>query len=122
MRQRIAHIDIETFSDVNLGKCGVYRYAESDCFQILLIAYAFDDGPIQIADLAGGDPFPQELLDVFFDPGTTCMAHNAQFERVCFSGYLKRQYPGMYLREDEVLKPDGWYCTMVQAAGSFCAP
>ena len=86
MRQRIVHIDIETFSDVNLAKCGVYRYAESDCFQILFVAYAFDDGPIQIADLAGGDPFPQELLDVFFDPGTTCMAHNAQFERVCFSG------------------------------------
>lgn len=116
MRQRIVHIDIETFSDVNLAKCGVYRYAESDCFQILFVAYAFDDGPIQIADLAGGDPFPQELLDVFFDPGTTCMAHNAQFERVCFSGYLKRQYPGMYLREDEFLNPDGWYCTMVQAA------
>lgn len=116
VRQRIVHIDIETFSDVNLGKCGVYRYAESDCFQILLVAYAFDDGPIQIADLASGDPFPQELLDAFFDPGTTCMAHNAQFERVCFSNYLKRQYPGMYLREDEFLNPDSWYCTMVQAA------
>ncbi len=116
MIQRIAHIDIETFSDVNLGKCGVYRYAESDCFQILLVAYAFDDGPIRIADLASGDPFPQELLNAFFDPDTICMAHNAQFERVCFSGYLKRQYPGMYLREDEFLNPDGWYCTMVQAA------
>ena len=68
MRQRIVHIDIETFSDVNLAKCGVYRYAESDCFQILFVAYAFDDGPIQIADLAGGDPFPQELLDVFSIP------------------------------------------------------
>lgn len=116
MRQRIAHIDIETFSDVNLGKCGVYRYAESDCFQILLIAYAFDDGPVRIADLASGEPFPQELLDAFFDSGTTCMAHNAQFERVCFSSYLKRQYPGTYLQEGEFLNPDGWYCTMVQAA------
>ena len=46
VRQRIAHIDIETFSDVNLGKCGVYRYTESDSFQILLVAYAFDDGPV----------------------------------------------------------------------------
>ena len=116
VRQRIAHIDIETFSDVNLGKCGVYRYAESDCFQILLVAYAFDDGPIRIADLATGEPFPRELLDAFFDPDTMCMAHNAQFERVCFSSYLKRQYPGMYLREDEFLNPESWYCTMVQAA------
>lgn len=116
MRQRIAHIDIETFSDVNLGKCGVYRYAESDCFQILLVAYAFDDGPVRIADLASGEPFPQELLDAFFDSGTTCMAHNAQFERVCFSSYLKQQYPGTYLQEGEFLNPDGWYCTMVQAA------
>ena len=114
--QRIAHIDIETFSDVNLGKCGVYRYAESDSFQILLIAYAFDDGTIQIADLASGEPFPQELLDAFFDTDTICMAHNAQFERVCFSGYLKWQYPGTYLQKDEFLNPDGWYCTMVQAA------
>lgn len=116
MRQRIVHIDIETFSDVNLAKCGVYRYAESDCFQILLVAYAFDDGPIQIADLASGEPFPQGLLDAFFDPGTTCMAHNAQFERVCFSGYLKQQYPGTYLQEGEFLNPDSWYCTMIQAA------
>lgn len=116
VRQRIAHIDIETFSDVDLGKCGVYRYAESDCFQILLVAYAFDDGPIQIADLASGDPFPQELLDAFFDPDTICMAHNAQFERVCFSSYLKQQYPGTYLQEGEFLNPDSWYCTMVQAA------
>lgn len=116
MRQRIAHIDIETFSDVNLKKCGVYRYAESDSFQILLVAYAFDDGPVQIADLASGDLFPQELLDAFFDPDTICMAHNAQFERVCFSSYLKQQYPGTYLQEGEFLNPDGWYCTMVQAA------
>lgn len=116
VRQRIAHIDIETFSDVNLGKSGVYRYAESDCFQILLVAYAFDDGPVQIADLASGDPFPQELLDAFFDPDIICMAHNAQFERVCFSSYLKQQYPGTYLREGEFLNPESWYCTMVQAA------
>lgn len=116
MRQRIVHIDIETFSDVNLAKCGVYRYAESDCFQILLIAYAFDDGPIRIADLARGEPLPQELMDAFFDPDTICMAHNAQFERICFSGYLKRKYPGMYLREHEFLNPESWYCTMVQAA------
>ena len=116
MRQHIAHMDIETFSDVNLGKCGVYRYAESDSFQILLIAYAFDDGPIRIADLARGEPLPQELMDAFFDPDTICMAHNAQFERICFSGYLKRKYPGMYLREHEFLNPESWYCTMVQAA------
>lgn len=116
MRQRIVHIDIETFSDVNFAKCGVYRYAESDSFQILLVAYAFDDGPVRIADLASGEPFPQELLDAFFDSGTTCMAHNAQFERVCFSSYLKQQYPGTYLQEGEFLNPDGWYCTMVQAA------
>lgn len=116
VRQRIAHIDIETFSDVNLGKCGVYRYTESDSFQILLVAYAFDDGSVRIADLASGEPFPQELLDAFFDPDTICMAHNAQFERVCFSSYLKRQYPGMYLREGEFLNPESWYCTMVQAA------
>lgn len=115
-KKHIMHVDIETFSDVEIGKAGVYRYSESPLFEILLIAYALDDNEIQIADLAQGDEFPEELFQAIFDEDTECVAHNAQFERVCFSNYLKKNYPGIFLADDEFLKPDNWVCTMVQAA------
>ena len=115
-KKRECLVDIETFSDVDLSKCGVYRYTESPLFRILLIAYAFDDGEIKMADLESGDPFPEELLDAFFDPDTVCVAHNASFERVCFSWYLRREYGDRYLKEGEFLAPHGWYCTMTEAA------
>ena len=97
-------IDIETYSDVDLSKCGVYKYVEGD-FHILLFAYAFDDEDVKIVDLACGEELPQEVLDAIDDPNVIKWAWNAQFERTCIGHYLGR-----------VLSPDSWRCSMVQAA------
>lgn len=97
-------IDIETYSDVDLSKCGVYKYVEGD-FHILLFAYAFDDEDVKIVDLACGEELPQEVLDAIGDPNVIKWAWNAQFERTCIGHYLGR-----------VLSPDSWRCSMVQAA------
>lgn len=96
--------DIETYSDVDLSKCGVYKYVEGD-FHILLFAYAFDDEDAKIVDLACGEELPQEVLDAIDDPNVIKWAWNAQFERTCIGHYLGR-----------VLSPDSWRCSMVQAA------
>lgn len=97
------HIDIETYSDVDLKKYGVYRYADSPNFKILLFAYAHDDGQVQIVDLANGEVIPDAVLYDLEDPSVTKMAFNAQFERVCI---------------DKMLKIDSWpwECTMIHAA------
>lgn len=97
-------IDIETYSDVDPPKCGVYKYVEGD-FHILLFAYAFDDEDVKIVDLACGEELPQEVLDAIDDPNVIKWAWNAQFERTCISHYLGR-----------VLSPDSWRCSMVHAA------
>ena len=97
-------IDIETYSDVDLSKCGVYKYVEGD-FHILLFAYAFDDEDAKIVDLACGEELPQEVLDAIDDPNVIKWAWNAQFERTCIGHYLGR-----------VLSPDSWRCSMVHAA------
>ena len=102
--KRVLSIDLETFSDVDLGKCGIYRYVEGD-FHILLFAYAFDDEPVQIVDLACGEKLPQEVIDALFDPTVIKAAWNAQFERTCLSHYFGTQ-----------LSPDDWQCSMVWAA------
>ena len=113
-------IDIETYSEVDIGKCGLYRYATDPSTEILLIAWATDDGSgfgeTQCADLATGDPFPQELLDTFTDSNVKLVAHNASFERVNFSCYLNQHYPGQYLEPGAFLSPNNWICTMVMAA------
>lgn len=101
---KILGIDLETYSDVDLGNCGVYRYVEGD-FHILLFAYAFDDDPVQIIDLACGEELPQEVRDAIFDPDIIKVAWNAQFERTCLSHYFGTQ-----------LSPDSWRCSMVHAA------
>ena len=97
-------IDIETYSDVDLSKCGVYKYVEGD-FHILLFAYAFDDEDVKIVDMASGEKLPQEVLDAIDDPNVIKWAWNAQFERTCIGHYLGR-----------VLSPDSWRCSMVHAA------
>ena len=97
-------IDIETYSDVDLGTCGVYRYVEGD-FHILLFAYAFDDEPVQIVDLACGEELPQEVVDAIFDDTIVKAAWNASFERTCLSKYFNTR-----------LSPDSWQCSMVWAA------
>lgn len=91
-------IDIETYCEADIKKCGLYRYVSDPSFEILLIAWATDEGEgfgeTKLADLASGDPFPKELLDDFKDSDVTLIAHNAAFERVSFSRYLQQHYPG----------------------------
>ena len=107
---RTLHIDIETYSSEPIAESGVYRYAMSPDFQILLVAYAFDDDPVRICDLASGEDLPDEVLRAFFDD-TVKVAHNATFERVCFSTYFRRK--GVI---KDFLSPDNWRCTMVLAS------
>ena len=101
---KILGIDLETYSDVDLGNCGVYRYVEGD-FHILLFAYAFDDDPVRVVDMACGEEMPKEVVDAIFDPTVIKAAWNAQFERTCLSHYFGTQ-----------LSPDSWRCSMVHAA------
>lgn len=101
----ILSIDIETYSDADLSKCGVYAYSDSPNFEILLFAYAFDEEPTQIVDLACGERLPERVLTALEDPAITKAAFNAQFERTCISKYLGRR-----------LSSSGWQCTAVQSA------
>ena len=102
---RILAADIECFSDVDLVKCGVYAYADSPAFEILLFAYSFDGGETQIIDLAQGEKFPAEVEEAIFDVSVTKTAYNANFERTCLSKYFGRYIP-----------PESWHCSAVQAA------
>ena len=98
-------IDIETYSSVNLQKSGVYRYAESDDFEILLFAYSVDGGEVIVIDLANGESIPVDIISALSDTSIIKWAFNAQFERVCLSNYVERW-----------LEPDSWRCTLVWAA------
>lgn len=98
-------IDIETYSDVDLVKSGVYAYTASPHFEILLFAYAFDDEEIQIVDLGSGEKLPEEIIDALTDEAIKKTAFNAQFERTCLSKHLNKK-----------LSPNSWQCTAVQAA------
>ena len=102
---RILEADIESFSDVDLIKCGVYAYADSPAFEILLFAYSFDGGETQIIDLAQGEKLPAEVEEAIFDVSVTKTAYNANFERTCLSKYFGRYIP-----------PESWHCSAVQAA------
>lgn len=98
-------IDIETYSSVNLQKAGVYKYAESPDFDILLFGYSVDGGAVHVIDFACGEKIPAEIVDALSDESVTKWAFNAQFERVCLSNYL-----------DTWLSSDSWHCTMVWSA------
>lgn len=102
-------IDIETYSDVQLPKTGVYRYCESDNFEILLFAYSIDSQPVQVVDLACGEIIPEEIIAALEDDTVIKWAFNAAFERICLSRFLG--YPtGTYL------SPESWRCSMIWAA------
>lgn len=102
-------IDIETYSGVDLAGCGVYKYAESPDFAVLLFAWCEDGGPVRCADLASGETLPGHVVEALTDAGVVKTAYNAQFERVCLSRWLGLP-PGEYL------DPRQWRCTMVRAA------
>ena len=101
----VLEIDVETFSDVDLIKCGVYAYADSPAFEMLLFAYSFDSGETQVVDLAQGEELPGEVVDAIYDDAVIKTAFNANFERTCLSKHFGRY-----------LYPDSWHCSAVQAA------
>ena len=78
-------IDVETFASADLGKCGVYKYAEAQDFEILLFGYSVDGGAVQVVDFAAGETLPPEILDALTDRSVQKWAFNANFERVCLS-------------------------------------
>lgn len=118
-------IDIESYSDVNLAKCGVYKYAESPAFEILLFGYAVDGGEVQVIDLVQGESIPDEILDALTDESVTKWAFNASFERICLSRYLSDLGMSLNPFHDHhplsqecarFLNPAGWKCSMVWSA------
>jgi DNA polymerase len=105
----ILSIDLETYSDVDLAKTSVYRYAEDPSFEILLLGYAFDDDPVTVIDVAAGG-IPDHLLGALTDHEIIKVAFNASFERICLSHYMMRR--GLI---DTFLPPEQWQDTMIQA-------
>lgn len=102
-------IDIESYSSINLGKSGVYRYAESSDFEILLFAYSVNGQEVKVVDLANGEKIPKEIIDVLLDDSITKWAFNAMFERVCISKYLG-------FKTGRYLNPSSWRCSMIWSA------
>ena len=98
-------IDIETYCEKNLSKCGVYAYCNDDTFEVLLFAYAFDDEETKIVDLYFGEKLPKEVLDALEDDNIVKTAFNAVFERISLTRYLGKN-----------LSPKSWICTQVQGA------
>lgn len=107
-------IDIETFSPVDLRKTGVYPYAESPEFEILLFGYAFNDDPVRVIDLAQKEELPTDVVDALHTPKVLKTAFNAQFERVCISFDIWRQHYQDF-GDVEFMPPEQWACTMVHA-------
>ena len=97
-------IDLESFSSVDLKKCGAHKYVESDDFEVLLFGYAFDDEPVQVVDLASGEELPSRVLEALEDPAVTKAAYNAAFEIACLSRHFG--YP---------MPVEQWRCTSVHA-------
>ena len=116
-------IDVETFSDVDLKKCGVYKYAESPNFEVLLFGASVDGGEVTVYDLASGDTVPEEIIRALADDSVIKWAYNASFERVCLSVWLRRNYPqyfSSYSIEDDTVRnyldPSSWRCSLVWGA------
>ena len=116
-------IDLETFSDVDLKKCGVYKYAESPNFEILLFGVSVDGGEVTVYDLASGGTVPEGIIRALSDDSVIKWAYNASFERVCLSVWLRRNYPQHFssysIEGDTVrnyLDPSSWRCSLVWGA------
>lgn len=101
---RALHIDLETYSATDLKTCGVYKYVEDPDFEVLILAYAYDDEPVEVLDLKQGDTIPGHLRAALVDPDVLKIAHNANFERTCLTKAL-----------DFYMEPSQWYCTAVRA-------
>ncbi len=108
------YIDIETRSSVDLTKGGVYRYASSSDFEVLLFGYAADDGDVNVIDMASGETLPDEVLRALVDDTVMKWAHNCAFERVALSHWLRKHHPALF--SGNYLDPKSWRCTMVLSA------
>ncbi len=115
---KVLTIDIETASDENLDECGVYRYAESELFNLLLVSYSIDGGPIATVDIDNGDTLPDAILEALTDKNVIKKAFNVNFERICISVYLRRNYPDLLEFDDAVgnyIDPESWQCDMIHS-------
>mgnify|MGYP002537010691 FL=1 len=117
------HLDLETYSSTDLSKCGVYKYVQAKDFEILLFGYSIDDGDVHVIDLAQGEKIPIDITKALSDENIIKWAYNANFERICLSEYLRRNYEKYFnsygVNEDTVgdyLNPKGWKCSMVWSA------
>lgn len=115
-------IDIETKSDKDISKCGIYAYTDTPYFDILLFAYSIDGQPVQVVDTANGEEIPENVLAALADENVVKRAFNCNFERVCLSKYLRENYPQYFqsysIDEDTVgdfLNPESWHCSMIHA-------
>ena len=99
------NIDIESFSSVDLSKCGVYRYASSPDFDILLFGYSVDGGDVHVVDLCQGEEIPADIVAALSDDSVIKWSYNNNFERVSLSNYFGTWF-----------EPGSWRCTMVWAA------
>lgn len=111
---RALFCDIESFSPAQLAKTGVYPYCEHPDFDLLLFGYSIDGGPVEVVDLANGQSMPDEVLAALVDPSVVKWAHNAAFERVCLSAWLRAHHPE--LLGEGFLEPRQWRCTMIWSA------
>lgn len=123
MKIEFMSLDLETRSSIDITKAGVYKYAESLDFDILLFGVSVNGGPVAVYDLASGDKVPEEIIKALSDDSVTKWAYNASFERVTLSVWLRRNYPQYFstysIEEDPVQKyldPAAWKCTLVWAA------
>ena len=117
------HLDLETYSSTDLSKCGVYKYVQAKDFEILLFGYSIDDGDVRVIDLAQGEKIPIDIINALSDENIIKWAYNANFERICLSEYIRRNYKKYFnsysINEDTVsdyLNPKGWKCSMVWSA------
>ena len=110
----ILSLDLETYSDVDLLSSGVYRYAESDNFEILLLCYSIDNKEPVVVDLARGEAIPEFILEAILNNLVTKWAFNSQFERVCLSYWIKRNYPDRLI--GDYINPHNWKCSMIWSA------
>lgn len=116
-------LDIETYSSTDITKSGVYRYAESDDFEILLLSYSIDGGDIKTVDLASGDVIPDEIIRALASDEVEHWAYNSSFERICLSAWLRKNSPSLFHGYTDAdgttinyLSPSSWYCDMVLSA------
>lgn len=123
MKIEFMSLDLETRSSIDIAKAGVYKYAESPDFDILLFGVSINGGPVAVYDLASGDKVPEEIIKALSDDSVTKWAYNASFERVTLSVWLRRNYPQYFstysIEGDPVQKyldPAAWKCTLVWAA------